>query len=57
MMKLRKIVDNAFLTLHLKRQDSLTTERSENVYSSAFISSFVVCTCLQYFFDLVRNQS
>lgn len=37
-----KIADNAFLTLHWKRQDSLTSETGENAYPFALISLFVV---------------
>ena len=33
------------------------SETSENVSSSALISSFVVCIYVQYFFDIVRNQT
>ena len=41
----------------VKKQDYSTSETSENVYLSAFISSFVVCIYVQYFFDVVRNQT
>ena len=41
----------------IKKQNYSTSETSENVYLSAFISSFVVCIYVQYFFDVVRNQT
>ena len=41
----------------VKKQDYSTSETSENVYLSVFISSFVVCIYVQYFFDVVRNQT
>ena len=62
-MRLRKkIVDKEFLTLHLKKQDSSTStsETGRNACPLIYISSFVsygVCICVQYFFDVVRNQT
>ena len=38
-----------------QKQDSLTSEKNENVYLSGFISTFVACNYVKYFFYVVRN--
>ena len=38
-----------------QKQDSSTSEKRENVYFSGFISTFVACNYVKYFFYVVRN--
>ena len=53
-----KIVDMEFLT-SIKKQDFLasTSNTDENIFLFVFISSFGVWVYVQYFFDVVRNQT
>ena len=53
-----KIIDKEFLALHHKKDSSISLfETVQNVYLFVLILELGVCINMQYFFDVVKNQT